>query len=324
VAAARLDSLAPALSGDGMHGIGGTAARRLLAATAALGVVGWLGSSAFVAWSLTDRPRARHDERQPRWLEAESVRLATRDGEDLGAWFHPGEPGKPLVVLLHGMGGSRASMAVAAQRLAEAGNGFLALSLRAFGDSSGEGLDFGWSAKNDVLAAVEFAEQAQPGAPLVVIGQSLGAAAAIFAAPELGWRVAGYVLEAPYRDLDKACRDRLDRDLPAPLAALAFQGLSLWAPHFLAVDPDQIRPVDHVARFPAELPVLFVAGAADVEAPVADVRLLAERCSGAAELAVLDARDHHDLWALDERHFELWSDFLARVERRSHGSGGAH
>ena len=27
--------------------------------------------------------------------------------------------------------------------------------------------------------------------------------------PELGRRVSGYVLEAPYRDLEKACRDRL-------------------------------------------------------------------------------------------------------------------
>jgi pimeloyl-ACP methyl ester carboxylesterase len=300
-----------------MHRKSGRAARRLLVATAALGVVGWLGSSAFVAWSLTERPRDPYEEPQPRWLRAESVRLQTRDGEELGAWFHPGAPGKALIVFLHGMGGSRASMALAAQRVALEGNGFLALSLRAFGDSSGEDLDFGWSAKHDVLAAVEYAEHAKPGVPLVVVGQSLGAAAAIFAAPELGRRVDGYVLEAPYRDLGKACRDRLDRDLPAPLAALAFVGLRLWAPCFLATDPDEIRPIDHVARFPAGLPVLFVAGAFDTEAPVADVRELAAHCSGAAELAVLDARDHHDLWTLDERHWELWEGFLARVDQRS-------
>ena len=67
-------------------------------------------------------------------------------------------------------------------------------------------------------------------------------------------------------------------------------------------------------RFPEDVPVLFVAGAFDTEAPVDDVRKLTELCSGDAELAVLDQRDHFDLWTMDERHFELWQGFLARIE----------
>jgi uncharacterized protein len=281
---------------------------------AALALAGWLGSSAMAAWSLTARPSPQREEALPRWLRAESVRLETRDGEEIGAWFHPGAPGRAIVIFLHGLGGSRASLALSAQRVAMEGNGFLALSLRSFGDSSGGALDFGWGSRADLVAAVEFAEAQKPDAPLVVVGQSLGAAAAIFAAPELGRRVDGYVLEAPYLDLEKACRDRLERELIAPFDELAYAGLELWAPLFLPIEISEVNPAEHVAQFPEGVPVLFVAGAFDTEAPVEDVRKLTELCSGAAELAVLDQRDHFDLWTMDERHFELWQGFLARIE----------
>jgi alpha-beta hydrolase superfamily lysophospholipase len=245
------------------------------------------------------------------------VRLTTRDGLALGVWFHPGLPGEPVVVLLHGMGGSRAAMAPAAKRFMELGIGFLAVSLRGFGDSDGDELDFGWSSRADVVAAVEHVESAKPGVPVVVIGQSLGAAAAIFAAPELKERVAGYVLEAPYRDLHTACADRLRQRLPAPLAWLAHAGLRLWAPLFLPVDAGLVRPIDHVGHFPAGMPVLFVAGALDLHAPAEDVAALAGSCSGVAELAVLDGRDHQGLWNLDERHWEQWRGLLERARPAS-------
>ena len=246
-------------------------------------------------------------------LSAETLQIETRDGLELGAWFHAGDPRRVLVLLLHGMGASRTSLSPAARRLAENGFGYLALSLRAFGDSEGERLDFGWSSRADVLAAVETIEREQPGRPIVVIGQSLGAAAAIFAAPELGTRIAGWILEGPYRDLDKACRDRLSAQLLPPLDALAFAGLYLWAPLFLGESFRQIRPIDSVDDLPPRVPVLFVAGSADRLAPHEDIAELCARSGGSAELAILDGRDHCGLWELDARHWELWSHFLERV-----------
>ncbi|HEX6884647.1 MAG TPA: alpha/beta fold hydrolase [Planctomycetota bacterium] len=297
------------------HRRAGRIRRSLVTLVLTLGVLSWAVSGGLAAWQLTARPAEPRAERLPTWLAAEAVRIATRDGEELGAWFQPGPQGGGVAILLHGMGGSRSSLAPAAKRLEEAGHGFLAVSLRSFGDSSGGELDFGWSSRADVIAAVELVEQRSPGAPIVVIGQSLGAAAAIFAAPELGTRVAGYVLEAPYRDLDKACSDRLRLRLAAPLAWLAEAGLRLWAPLFLPVDRALVRPIDHVGHFPAGVPVLFVAGAQDRRAPLEDVAVLTERCNGAAELAILDGRDHDDLWELDGRHWELWAGLLERVER---------
>ena len=286
-----------------------------------MAIVGWLAASALVVRRLVARPEVRVErEAEPAGLDLETVTLVTADGEHLGAWFRRASPGRALVLLLHGMGGTRRSFGPHARRLASEGFGFLVPTLRGFGDSSGERIDFGWSSRADVIAAVEYLERVEPEAPRVIVGQSLGAAAAIFAAEELGQRVNGYVLEAPYRDLEKACRDRLARHLAPPLAAIAFAGMRLWAPLFLPVAVERLRPIDAVTRFPAGVPALFVAGARDELA--GDVRELAERCSAAAELVVLAGRDHKDLWTLDDEHWALWRAFLERVERveRAHAA----
>lgn len=278
--------------------------------------VGWLAVSGLAAHALTARPHTLRPESPPAGFAVEELRLRTADGVELGAWFRAGEPGRAVVVLAHGMGGSRTSLGPAMRRVAELGHGVLAVTLRGFGDSEGERLDFGIRARADLLAAVAAAGERAPGVPLVVIGQSLGAAAALFAADELGPRVAGYVLEAPYLTLEKACRDRLAQRLPPLLEELAYRGLVLWAPLFLPEPIDAIRPLDACADLAPTAQVLFVAGSADVLAPSEDVRALSRASRARAEFVELAGSDHEDLWRLDAEHLALWRDFLARVEAR--------
>jgi alpha/beta superfamily hydrolase len=76
------------------------------------------------------------------------------------------------------------------QWLAEAHFTVLAISLHAHGDSTGEINDVGWSARHDVTAAVAFLQRECPKQPVYIVGGSLGAAAAIFAAGELVGRLA--------------------------------------------------------------------------------------------------------------------------------------
>jgi alpha-beta hydrolase superfamily lysophospholipase len=84
------------------------------------------------------------------------------------------------------------------------GYAVLMISLRCHGDSTGNYHDVGYRARYDIHAPVAFLEARRPGRPVIVIGNSMGAAAAIFAANELGNRVHGYVLESPYQDLKVA------------------------------------------------------------------------------------------------------------------------
>ena len=95
------------------------------------------------------------------------------------------------------------------QWLAESRFTVLAISLRAHGDSTGEVNDIGWSGRHDVVAAVGFLGKEFPERPVFIVGRSMGAAAAVFAAEELKTDVAGYFLEQPYKDLKSAVWNRL-------------------------------------------------------------------------------------------------------------------
>ena len=120
----------------------------------------------------------------------------------------------------------------------------LAITLRAHGDSTGEVNDIGWGARHDVVAAVEFLRKKFPGRPVFVVGRSMGAAAAIFAAEELKTDVAGYFLEQPYKDLTSAVWNRLQNHLPPVLDWVAYCGMRLWRRRFCRSVRIRFRPTN--------------------------------------------------------------------------------
>lgn len=282
--------------------------RRRLKRLASLAIVLtaiWLGSSAIVAWRLTGRASGPHAEPPPSIAGAptESVRLQTSDNEQIGGWLVRGDAAKPCVLLLHGNGGGRGQMLPVMRRLADARFTALAISLRAHGDSTGSTNDVGWSARHDVVAAVKFLGREYPGRPIVVVGRSLGAAAAIFAAGEVQDDVAGYFLEQPYKDLRSAVWNRLRNNLPPVLDLIAYGGLRLWSLVFLPVDPHQISPYDCVEAIPATVPVVIVTGSTDRHAPLNEVRAVASRVKSGAKLVVFEGAVHE---GLDNRDPKLY------------------
>src|SRR5262249_55864824 len=83
----------------------------------------WLLVSSAVAYKLTGRQGRRALEPAPQvtWGAIECLRLPTRDGEELGAWFVDGREQKPSVLLLHGIKGNRGHMLDRAKLLAAQG-----------------------------------------------------------------------------------------------------------------------------------------------------------------------------------------------------------
>jgi alpha-beta hydrolase superfamily lysophospholipase len=266
-----------------------------------------------VTWRLTRRARAAHPEPIPAAARGhfEELRLDTRDGERLGAWWvPPAGPSEDLrigtrctVLLLHGNGGTRTSMEGLARALSDEGLLVLVPTLRAHGDSTGEANDFGWSAREDVVACVQFLEQRAPGVPIVVYGASMGAAAAMYAAGELGARVAGYALEAPYRDLRSATRHRLEIFLPPGLDRIAFAGMVLVSPAILPRGLDHYAPIEHAEDFPSGTRVLFLSGSEDGRTPIAEVEAIRARCVARTGLVPFPGAGHGYLWSADPARF---------------------
>ena len=289
--------------------------RKLLAAAIVLvlgGLSAWLAASALVARSMTRRQHERFAEPPPRLAagSAEGVRLQTCDGEEIGGWFVRGDRRKAAVLLLHGIGGCRRDMLPVMQWLAEKGYSALAISFRAHGDSTGEVIDIGWSARHDVVAAVKFLRKTCPGRPVYVQGASMGAAAAIFAAKELQGDVAGYFFEQPYKDLKSAVWTRLHRHVPPVLDLAAYLGLRLWAPVFLPVSPDEISPYEHIYDIPENVPIVIITGSADRHALLEDVKVLYNCVRSHAKLVVFQGAVHE---ALDRNNPQLYRSSLFQL-----------
>jgi len=257
-----------------------------------LSLISWLSSSYWVAYRYTHRSQPIADEKIPSiaWGNIEPFRLTTVDREQIGAWFIEGREKQPVVLLLHGNGACRSTCLGPAELLASAGCAALSISLRAHGDSAGELNDFGYSARHDVVAAIDWIEKNHSGRRIVVFGQSLGAAAAIFAAKELGTRVSGYILESPFLDVRSAVWRRLQMRLPRVLDWVAYAGLSTVAP-WVIPDLDRISPLEAIETIPPAVPVLILAGSKDERVPEKDSRAIAERIANHSRLIVIDG-DH--------------------------------
>jgi alpha-beta hydrolase superfamily lysophospholipase len=256
-------------------------------------LVAWLAVSAAVAYKLTRRPRAPFVEStfQFSWAALESLRLRTSDGLEIGAWFLAGRDEGPSVILLHGYGGCRKDSISLAKMLAQEGCSILVITLRAHGDSDGIVNDVGYSARHDVVAAVACLEQRRPGQPIFVQGTSLGAAAAIYAGGELQTRVAGYVLECPFRDIRSAVRNRTSAFLPFPLDDIAYAGLNVVGPIFLP-EMERMAPVDRVTEIPASVPLLIMAGGRDNRARPEEVEAIYRRVASHAQFVLFPEASH--------------------------------
>jgi uncharacterized protein len=285
--------------------------------TIAVLVLLWLAISYGVTRNMTRRAQPLAPEATPAiaWGTIEPDRVRTSDGEELGAWFIRGQEQQPAVLLLHGNGENRGHCLPQAELLASAGCHVMLVSLRAHGDSTGEINDFGYSARHDVIAAVGSLEKRLPGTPIVVWGQSLGSAAALFAADELPTPASGYILECPYEDIYTAAKNRTSYYLPPPLNAIAYCGLCLTSPVALP-QADRISPRLAAERMPAAVPCLILAGEADLRAQVHEARAIQTAIGPEAQLEVFRNGDHLKLHDADpEKYRHVILEFVRRFRR---------
>jgi fermentation-respiration switch protein FrsA (DUF1100 family) len=125
---------------------------------------------------------------------AEEILLDTADGERLIAWHLPPRGDRPVVLYLHGNGGTLSHRTERFRALTADGTGLVAIDYRGYGGSTGRPTEAGLLI--DAETAYAFATSRYPAARIAVWGESLGTGIAVALAAERP--IGRLVLEAPF------------------------------------------------------------------------------------------------------------------------------
>ncbi len=124
-----------------------------------------------------------------------AVEIRTADGQVLDAWWAPPpEPGRGVVLFLHGTPSTLADTVWRLPDLQQSGFGVMAFDYRGYGASTGTPSEAGFRA--DGRAVFDWVRAAAPGSKIAVFGESLGTGPAVDLACDRP--VAGVLLNSPY------------------------------------------------------------------------------------------------------------------------------
>lgn len=239
----------------------------------------WLFASAMV--SSANRPV-----HIPAEFHATTVSIPGDGHAIAGSWRDLG-PDTPVVLLLHGMGGNRASTLPRARLLVDAGFSVLLIDLQAHGETPGELITLGWRESADVRAALGWLGTQAAGRRVGVLGVSLGGAS--FLIGERPAPVDALVLEAVHPRLRRAIENRVGRWF-APLLLVQIEPR-------LHAKVEQLDPIRNIARVGA--PVLVVGGVLDANTTGEETRALFAAAHEPKELWLVAGAAHEDFSRAD-------------------------
>ncbi|WP_162250832.1 alpha/beta hydrolase [Pelomonas sp. Root1217] len=271
--------------------------RRLLYSGLALAAGTLLLSLA--AGELLTRPVRARIGPPPPDLSAEPVHIPYGERQQVSGWFLPGRAGEGVVLLLHGVRGSRLEMLERARWLQREGIGSLALDLPSHGESSGDRISFGRREALGVQAALGWLRERLPEERLGAIGVSLGGASLLFAErqPELD----ALVLESVYPTITDAVQDRLVKRL-GPAGAWAAPLLLLQIPLRLGLGVHELRPIEAIKDVRA--PLLVASGTEDRSTRWVETEQLFAAAPEPKTLAAVPGAGHEDLRDFDTEAYE--------------------
>lgn len=138
--------------------------------------------------------------------EAVSIPIAAGDSIR-GFMFYPAvEKPKAVLILVHGIGGSKSHFFPLAAKLAKDGYSSIALDNRAHGNSDGEFVTYGYKEKDDISLQVDFIKEKFPDTKVGIWGSSMGGAIAI-QAMEQDKRIEFGIIESTFINLEQIVYD---------------------------------------------------------------------------------------------------------------------
>ncbi|NCC51467.1 MAG: alpha/beta fold hydrolase [Spartobacteria bacterium] len=135
------------------------------------------------------------------------------DTIQLDAWYVSPEDNNGLIIMFHGYSSEKSMLLREAVILHSLGYGCLLVDFRGSGRSSESYTTIGYVEAEDVLATFAFAKQKWPNTPIVLLGQSMGAAAILRAINVEGIQPDAIILEAVFDNMLVTMRNRFDTPL---------------------------------------------------------------------------------------------------------------
>ncbi len=260
-----------------------------------LGIFFFCSISAWWVGGKLLEPANRSSVVAPHDLQVEDVTFASKSGSQIAGWLSRVNDSKGVVVLAHPIRASRLSMVGRAKMFRDAGYSTLLIDMQAHGESFGQRITLGHLERHDVRAAVSYAKANLPGQPVVVLGWSLGGAAALLGSP---LEIDALILESVYPDVDRAIHNRLSMRIGAMRHVAAPLLLMQLRPR-LGVSANDLRPIDSIGK--VECPVLVLAGTEDRHTTMAESRALFGAAAAPKELCEFNGASHENLYRFDQK-----------------------
>lgn len=237
----------------------------------------------------------------------EPVSLISRDHLQIAGWFieHPNPRG--ALILLHGIGTSKADLLDFIKELHPKGPyHLLAIDFRGHGASAGRVLSFGKEEAWDVEAGLRFLSEDPrcKGLPVGCYGISMGGAIGILAASRFP-RLEAVVSDSSYADFPRAIARGvwMSYHIPRiPLGQIVIWGtaIRLWC------RMSTVSPVFHIRKI-APRPILLIHGARDQTTPLGEGLWLHEAAGEPKEFWLVPGAEHVGSFYQDP------SEYLTRV-----------
>lgn len=226
-------------------------------------------------------------------LDYQRVRLTTSDQHVLSGWWVPHPEPRAVVVLCHGYYGNRETMLPYLEFLHRAGYSAFLFDFRRHGWSEGKHTSFGHIEVRDLDAALEWVFNSgvlDSGLPLVVLGESMGAAVTLQVAAREP-RIQAIVADSSYARLDSAVKGRLTLAFGPRLANVVTPPTQWVGEKILGVSTHSIAPVEAVPALSGR-PTLLIHGDADGLIAVENAYQLCPACGENTELWITEGVRH--------------------------------
>src|SRR5262249_49558811 len=205
----------------------------------------------------------------------------------LEAWYVPCPQPRGTVLLVHGYGGCKAGLLDEARAFHDLGFACLLVDFPDSGGSEGDVTTIGYREADDVARTVAFARRRWPG-PVVLFGQSMGAAAVLRAVGACGVKAEAVVLECPFDRLLSTVEARF-RSMRLP-AFPAARVLVFWGGVQHGFNVFGHNPVDYARG--VTCPPLLLHGADDPRVTPAEAQAVHASLAGPKRLHVFEGLGH--------------------------------